>query len=69
MLFQRVVHEAYAALDTLLLHSMEPPHKTPVVTLSRSNKGTRHTLSYPMVSVLCTSILTVLTGVTILIRV
>ncbi|XP_045535746.1 uncharacterized protein LOC106718135 [Papilio machaon] len=63
---ERVVHEAYAALDTLLLHSMEPALNAPVVTLSRS-RGTLHTL--PSASALCTSILTVLTGVTILIRI
>ncbi|XP_013169077.1 PREDICTED: uncharacterized protein LOC106118866 [Papilio xuthus] len=65
---ERVVHEAYAALDTLLLHSMEPALSAPVVTLSRS-KGTLHKLPHPAASALCTSILTILTGVTILIRI
>ncbi|CAK1596155.1 unnamed protein product [Parnassius mnemosyne] len=64
---ERVVHEAYAAMDTLLLQNVEPILGPPLVTLSKS-KGSYHTLPFPISSVFCISILLIVIDTQITIR-
>ncbi|CAH2037455.1 unnamed protein product, partial [Iphiclides podalirius] len=63
---EHVVHEAYAAMDTLLLHSTEPMLGPPVITLSKST-GHR-VFPFPIAYLICTSSLTIITGICIMIR-
>ncbi|CAG4956496.1 unnamed protein product [Parnassius apollo] len=65
---ERVVHEAYAAMDTLLLQNIEPVLGPALVTLSKS-KGIHHTLPFPISSVLYTSMLIIIIGVQLTIRI
>lgn len=56
-LFQRVVHEAYAAMDTLVLQSVEALGPPAPVTVTRS-KSTANALTKPPTTILLAFILT-----------